>query len=64
METLRKGSATSYFPDVAVNDRGEVWLADRTLRAPGIQIFDAESGQAIAGPIDVGLPPFAILFLQ
>ena len=63
IETLRT-SAPSYFPDVAVNDRGEVWLADRTLRAPGIRIFDAESGRAVAGPIDVGLPPFAILFLH
>jgi sugar lactone lactonase YvrE len=62
LETLRE--APSYFPDVAVNDRGEVWLADRTLSAPGIRIFDAESGRAVAGPIDVGLPPFNILFLR
>jgi len=62
LDTLRE--APSYFPDVAVNDRGEVWLADRTLSAPGIRIFDAESGRAVAGPIDVGLPPFNILFLR
>jgi len=62
LDTLRE--APSYFPDVAVNDRGEVWLADRTLSAPGIRIFDAESGRAMAGPIDVGLPPFNILFLR
>lgn len=55
--------ADSFLPDVAVNDRGEVWLADRTLREPGVRIFDAESGEALAGPINVGLKPFSILFL-
>jgi len=62
LDTLR--SAPEYFPDVAVNNRGEVWLADRTVAEPGIRIFDAESGQVVAGPINVGLPPFVILFVQ
>jgi DNA-binding beta-propeller fold protein YncE len=53
----------TFLPDVEVNDRGEVWLADRDPRTPGIRIFDAVSGDAIAGPIDVGLPPFDIVFL-
>jgi DNA-binding beta-propeller fold protein YncE len=61
LETLR--SADSFFPTVMVNDRGEVWLADRSVRAPGIRIFDADSGHAVAGPLDVGLPPFDILFV-
>jgi len=55
--------ADGFFPDVAVDGRGSVWLADRTLRRPGVRIFDASSGALIEGPIDVGLPPFNILFL-
>ncbi|MHC4108988.1 MAG: hypothetical protein ACYSTY_12985, partial [Planctomycetota bacterium] len=61
LDTLR--SAESFFPDVAVTADGDVWLADRTLRNPGIRIFDAVSGTQIAGPIGVGLPPFDIVFV-
>ena len=56
-------ATASFLPDVEVNARGEVWLADRDPRTPGVRIFDAASGAAIAGPIDVGLPPFDIVFL-
>jgi hypothetical protein len=61
LDTLH--SAASFLPDVAVNDRGEVWLADRALRRPGVRIYAADSGQLLAGPIDVGLPPFDIVLL-
>ncbi len=61
LDTLH--ASGTLLPDVEVNDRGEVWLADRSLRSPGVRIFDAASGAAIAGPIDVGLPPFEIVFL-
>ena len=62
LQTLRSGE--SYYPDIEVNERGELWLADRTLRMPGVRIFDAASGAALAGPIDVGLPPFDITFVK
>jgi DNA-binding beta-propeller fold protein YncE len=52
------------YSDVEVNARGEVWLADRALRQPGIRIFDAVTGAPVAGPIDVGLPPFDIVFVR
>ncbi len=52
------------YSDVEVNARAEVWLADRTLRRPGIWIFDAPTGTRVAGPIDVGLPPFDIVFIR
>lgn len=55
--------AAGFFPDVAVDGHGSVWLADRTLRRPGVRIFDAKSGAPVAGPLDLGLPPFNILFL-
>ncbi len=62
LQTLQR--AASFYPDVEVNERGEVWLADRTLEAPGIRIYEAASGTALAGPIDVGLPPFDIVFVK
>jgi diacylglycerol O-acyltransferase len=40
-------------------------LADRTRRTPGVRIFRAADGEeSTAVPIDVGLPPFEIVFLE
>jgi hypothetical protein len=49
---------------LAVNDRGEVWVADRDFLRPGVRVFDGRTGRELtAAPIDVGLPPSDILFL-
>ncbi len=49
--------------DLELNDRGELWLADRVRRQPGIRIFRAADGAALTEkPIDVALPPFEIVF--
>ena len=49
--------------DIELNDRGELWLADRVRRAPGLRIFRAADGAPLTdGVIDLGLPPFEILF--
>ena len=49
--------------DIELNDRGELWLADRLRRDPGLRIFRAADGQPLtAGVLDLGLPPFEILF--
>ncbi|MCP4600047.1 MAG: LIC_13355 family lipoprotein [Proteobacteria bacterium] len=43
----------------------ELWLADRTRTAPGIRIFDTESDAELTeAPIDVGLPPFTLCFVN
>lgn len=48
---------------LALDDRGELWVADRSPTSPGVRIFDAASGTELtARPIDTGLPPFQILF--
>jgi hypothetical protein len=48
---------------LAVNDRGELWIADGSFTAPGLRLFDAASGQSLIGtPLDVGLPPRDICF--
>ncbi|HSP98187.1 MAG TPA: hypothetical protein VL049_13235 [Candidatus Dormibacteraeota bacterium] len=49
--------------DIELNDRGELYLADRSRRAPGIRIFRAADGAPLtAGVLDLGLPPFEIVF--
>jgi len=49
--------------DIEISPGGELFLCDRTATDPGIRIYDAASGFAIvAGTIDVGLPPFDIVF--
>jgi DNA-binding beta-propeller fold protein YncE len=55
---------TEFLPDVALAPDGTLWVADRTLTAPGIRIFDASDDRELtARPVDVGLPPFALGFL-
>jgi len=51
--------------DLAINDKGGLYLADRTSTSPGIRIFDTKTGeQETSTPIDVGnYPPVHITFL-
>lgn len=48
--------------DIEINDRGELWLADRVRRTPGLRIFRAADGAPLSGVLDLGLPPFEIVF--
>jgi hypothetical protein len=49
--------------DLEISPGGELFLCDRTATDPGIRIYDAASGAPVAGgTIDVGLPPFDIVF--
>jgi hypothetical protein len=46
-------------------DGQELWVSDRTSTSPGIRIFDAASdSQKTSSPIDVGLPPGSICFVE
>lgn len=57
-------SGSSFVSDIELNDRGQLFAADRTPRAPGVRVFDVATGRELtASPIDLGLPPFDILFL-
>ena len=51
--------------DLAINDKGGLYLADRTPGSSGIRIFNAKTGeQETSTPIDVGnYPPVHITFL-
>ena len=47
---------------IAVNG-GELWVSDRTATNPGVRIFDTGNGsESASAPINVGLPPVAIVF--
>jgi hypothetical protein len=61
--TRRLLTRTDYLPDVALAPDGTLWVADRDLHAGGVRIFDTTSDTEVAGPIDVGLPPFAFGFV-
>jgi len=47
--------------DCALNDRNELYVCDNGA-APGVRVFSAITDLAIAGPIDVGLPPNQLVF--
>ena len=50
--------------DIELNDRGEIYLADRTREHPGIRIYRAADGTELTtDAIDIGLPPFEVVFL-
>ena len=54
---------TGNLPDVALAPDGTLWVADQTLPAPGIRVFDPDSGRQLTrGALDVGLPPFSMVF--
>jgi hypothetical protein len=48
--------------DIEVNDRGELWVCDRTFSAPGLRVYDTSTDTQSGGLIDVGLPPWDITF--
>ena len=47
--------------DLEISDTGKVYVSDRTAQAPGVRVYDAASAQLLAGPNNVGLPPFDIV---
>jgi DNA-binding beta-propeller fold protein YncE len=62
--TRRLFVSPQYLPEIDLAPDGTLWLADRTLPAPGIRIFDTTDDREITtGPLDVGLPPFAMTFV-
>lgn len=49
--------------DVLAHPSGYLFMVDRDYSTPGVRIYDAESGDFVAGPIDTGLPPFEFVVL-
>jgi hypothetical protein len=62
--TRRLLTRPTYLPDLALAPDGLLWLADQSLPAPGIRIFDPRTDtQLTRRALPLGLPPFAIAFL-
>ncbi len=52
-----------FVPDIEVNDRGELYVADRAFGQSGLRIYRAADGsELLPGILPIGLPPFDILF--
>jgi len=49
-------------PACAINERGELYVADNDFLAPGLFVFSTASDEMIDGPLATGLPPFHICF--
>jgi DNA-binding beta-propeller fold protein YncE len=62
--TRRMFASAQYLSAIELAPDGTLWLADRTLGASGIRIFDTTTDrQRTRTPIPTGLPPFAMAFL-
>lgn len=58
-------SGSNFVSDLELNDRGELYVADRSAERPGVRVFrTADGSELTAAPLDVGLPPFEIIFLK
>jgi hypothetical protein len=58
-------SGVEYIPDIELNSRGELFVADRSEATGGMRIFRAEDGVELTEEsISVGLPPFEFVFLR
>lgn len=54
-----------FIADIELNDRDEIYVSDRTSGVEGVRIFDANDGDEITeAPLDVGLPPNEIVFVD
>jgi hypothetical protein len=54
-----------FIPSLALDGNQQILVPDRTLTAPGIRVYDAFTDTEVTtSPIDVGLPPSAVIVLE
>lgn len=58
--TVQPGGGYVY-SDMELDANGELFLADRTLGAEGLRVYDADTGEALGHLIPVGLAPFDVV---
>jgi hypothetical protein len=61
VDTLRNPGGYT-LADILLHD-GKLFLSDRDYGEPGIRVYDAITGQPLAGPISTGLPPVELVLL-
>lgn len=62
--TTLTGIGSGYIPGLAFDKNGFLYVADRDATHPGIQVFDTSTNGKVEGPIDTGLPPFEMVFVN
>lgn len=64
LETVDEADGFDY-ADIEIDVRGELYLTDRHFDRPGVRIFRAADGvELTATPLDIGLPPTEVVFLE
>ena len=58
------GMSTSFIPSLALDPFGFLYVADQDFANPGLQVFDTMTNEKVEGPLDTGLPPFEIAFVN
>ena len=53
-----------HLSDLELSLDGRLFVSDRTPSNPGVRVFDAADGAALAGPISTGLPPFDLVLVE
>jgi hypothetical protein len=48
--------------DCELDDRGELYVCDSNLLAPGLYVFRVSDDTLVRGPLDCGLPPYQVTF--
>ena len=54
----------SYIPDMIIDGAGYLYLADRTMNAPGILVWNTASDAQAGAPIGTTLPPYSMAVMQ
>ena len=55
---------TGFIADLALDKDGFLYIPDRDITHPGIQVFDTTTNEKVEGPISTGLPPFELAFID
>jgi len=55
---------TGFIADLALDKDGFLYIPDRDITNPGIQVFDTTTNEKVEGPISTGLPPFELAFID
>ncbi len=65
-ELLRVLHTTGYIADIEIDlPTSQLFIADRQVTAPGVHVFDTQTGDKLtSGPISTGLPPTDLLIVR
>ena len=55
---------TFYIAGLAIDPFGFLYVADRDFENPGLQVYDTTTNEKVEGPLDTGLPPSEIAFVN